>query len=178
LPALLFGKMRLDGVKQRPSGLDPAPVTPAQEASVTRVVVTVKGVEPLTLEFGSLAKPMEQMRACTKELVRRWGYDPDVQASLSRQAIPLNGAKWFTPADYPKSALRANVSGFVAFRLDVDAEGKVAGCHILDRTEPDEFAALTCRNIRGRARLQPALDAQGKPVRSFFVSKSVWQVWS
>lgn len=62
------------------------------------------------------------------------------------------------------------------FRLDVDPEGKVAACHILARTDPDDFSKLTCKLMSGRARFIPALDAQGKPVKSFFVSKFSWQI--
>jgi hypothetical protein len=65
-------------------------------------------------------------------------------------------------------------NGIVQFRLDVDAAGKITGCHVLHRTKPDLFADLTCRSITRRAKLEPALDAEGKPVRSFSVHKVLW----
>jgi hypothetical protein len=65
-------------------------------------------------------------------------------------------------------------NGLVQFRLDVDPGGKVAGCFILSRTSPDDFADITCRAMTRRARLQPALDAKGKPIRSYYVNKVIW----
>ena len=48
------------------------------------------------------------------------------------------------------------------------------GCRVLYRTNPDEFADLTCALISKRARFAPALDAKGTPVKSFYISNVRW----
>jgi len=74
-------------------------------------------------------------------------------------------------SDYPDKSIMDGHNGLVQFRLDIDAAGAVAGCYVLHRTNPDDFADLTCRLIRQRAKFSPALDRDGKPVKSFFISK-------
>ncbi|MGK6355947.1 energy transducer TonB [Sphingomonas sp. DT-207] len=177
--AAFFRSMRLDGWAGQ-SEMDVAPkVRPEQEAAVKGVTVDIQGKRPFRLEFGSLGKPFEQMRHCMDTLVESWGYDPKVQAELLRPASATTPPfRWLSPSDYPLGALRMGHNGIVQFRLDVDAEGKVGGCHVLARTSPDDFADATCRAVTRRAKLQPALDAQGKPVRSFYVQKVIWQVGS
>lgn len=175
--AMWLSSLRLDGwVRSSPDEVAPV-LTSEQHAAVTGVTVTVERHKPFRLESGSMAKPMAQLRACQRDLVKSWGYDPEVQASLQRPARPSEGApQWITYRDYPEAALRMGHNGVVQFRLDVDAQGKVGGCYVLDRTKPDNFADVTCDTVKRRAKLEPALDAQGKPVRSFYVQRVTWRV--
>jgi protein TonB len=118
---------------------------------------------------------MAQLRACQTDLLKSWGYDPAVQTTLTRPARPTStAASWLKPDDYPAGAISLGQNGIVQFRLDVDADGKILGCHVLARTSPDVFADTTCRAVTRRATLVPALDAGGKPVRSFYVAKVRW----
>lgn len=177
LPAAFLSSVRLDGWERGKEPEVPPRVTPGQEATVTGTTVAIRGKRPFRLEFGSLAKPLAQMRDCADNLVRSWGYDPEVQAALLRPASPLvSPGTWLSSSDYPIGAVWMGQNGIVQFRLDVDADGKVAGCYVLARTSPDVFADSTCRAVSKRARLQPALDAKGKPVRSYYVQKVSWQV--
>ncbi|RYD53798.1 MAG: hypothetical protein EOP60_09565 [Sphingomonadales bacterium] len=179
LNAVFFPGMRLDGWSGV-SRADVAPeLSPAQEAATTGMTVTIRGKRPVRLDFGHLGKAMAQMRDCTTDLVRQWGYDPAVQAALTRKVEPTDSPqKWLRSTDFPTTAKWSGSDGIVQFRLDVDAEGKIAGCYILARTSPDLFADVTCDAIKRRAKLEPALDAQGKPVRSYFVQKVLWKAAS
>lgn len=173
--AMYFSSLRLDGWDGKSPKDVPPKVTPAQEAAVTGVTLAVRGKRSFRLDFGSLAKPMEQIRACSANLVRSWGYDPAVQAALLRPASPIaSPGDWLVSSDYPAGALMQGHNGQVQFRLDVDPKGAVAGCYVLARTSPDDFADVTCRAVSRRAKMRPALDAEGKPVRSFFVTKVHW----
>ncbi|CAA9526999.1 MAG: hypothetical protein AVDCRST_MAG91-2623 [uncultured Sphingomonadaceae bacterium] len=177
LPLMLFSAMRLDAWERtRPEEIGP-PLSPQQEAAVSGVTVKIQKKRPFHLEFGSVARPMEQLRACQSDLLKSWGYDPAVQTTLAEPARPANSpGDWLKTDDYPSGARMMGQNGIVQFRLDVDAAGKVAGCHVLARTSPDVFADVTCRNVSRRAKLEPALDANGKPVRSFYVQKVRWQM--
>jgi len=171
-PASFLSNARLDGWRrEKPDDLPPR-ITPEQEAAVSGLTVTRRGKRPFRLDFGSLAKPFAQLRGCATTLVHNWGYDQQVQMRLLRPVSPITPpGSWVTNDDYPREAVRMGYNGFVQFRLDVDAEGKVVGCYILARTSPDEFADTVCRVFTKRAKFQPALDERGNAVRSYFVSK-------
>ena len=124
------------------------------------------------LELRSMGAPMAALRTCMDNLLTHWGYDPAVVASLSRGVTPIGSpGNWITSADYPSKSLMQGHNGIVQFRLDVDEAGKILGCHILARTNPDEFADVSCRAVSRRAKLQPALDATGRPVKGFYITK-------
>jgi TonB family protein len=162
---------------REPGHEDLPELTPEREASVTGLTVDFEFRKPFRLEFTGFGKAMAQLRTCQTDLVKNWGYDPDVQASLSRRATGKRSpAEWLSASDYPQMAVAMGHNGFVQFRLDVDETGKIAGCHVLDRTNPDDFADLTCKLVARRAKLEPALDASGKPVRSFIVQRVTWRV--
>jgi TonB family protein len=175
LGALFLSEVTLDGWpsasrEQRESG-----ITPEQETSVSGATFRISRMKPFRLEFGSLGQPFAQLRACQSDLVRSWGYDPEVQRTLSRSVKSINNvADWLSSSDYPAVAVARRYNGTVQIRLDVDAEGKVAGCHVLERTRPDVFADITCQAVTKRARLEPALDSAGRPVRSYFTQSITW----
>lgn len=177
VPMMLLGTTRLDGWERSQPEESGPPLSPQQEAAVSGVTVKLGGKKPFRLQFGSLAQPMAQLRACQADLLKSWGYDPAVQTSLSRPVQSANSpGGWLRPNDYPSAALANGHNGMVQFRLDVDADGSISGCHVLARTSPDVFADTTCRFVRRRAKLKPALDGGGKPVRSFYVQKVRWQI--
>lgn len=179
-PMMLFGTTRLDAFRWPDNAKDPvvAPtISPEQEARVTAAVLRLSSRRIFRIETGSMAKPMEAMRTCLTNLVRFWGFDPVVQQGLTRAVTPINSpGSWLNSNDYPDDALANGAQGVVQFRLDVSETGTVSGCRILFRTSPDEFADTTCRNISRRAKLLPALDANGTPVRSFYIQKVRWMI--
>lgn len=175
---LYFTSQRLDAYSRRAKdGAKAPPILPAQEAAVTGATISASGKPPFRLEFGSLAKPMAQLRACQDDLLRSWGYDPAVQATLTREAEPIAPGNWLTSEDYPEAALEKGQSGTVQFRLDVDPDGKMAGCYVVGRSSPDAFADATCKAVSSRARFRPALDANGRPVRTYYVHKVIWSAF-
>lgn len=152
-----------------------SPVAPAREAAVSDLTVSLGRSQSFRLALGSMGQPMAAMRTCTDDLLRHWGFNPELGGKLRNGPVPIgNPASWATTSDYPQSALRAGASGNVRFRVDVAEDGKIVGCRILFRTRPDEFADLTCRLISRRARFNPALDAEGKPVKWFYINQVRW----
>lgn len=170
-PLMMFNALRLDRWARSPKLRDEAPpaIYPEQEAAISTLTVRLGGKRNYRLELGSMGKPMATMRTCMDGLLKHWGYDPVAFAAQSRGAVPLsNPGTWVTSADYPSKALRGGYNGIIQFRLDLDETGKILGCHILARTNPDEFADAACRALTRRARFEPALDAAGKPTKTFY----------
>lgn len=175
LPALLMNGIRLDGTRQFTSPRDHPTISPVQEAAVQSFELNLPGGRHYRFASGSMAAPMTAMRACTDDLIKHWGYNVVEQNSLRSPAIPLiEPSKWLATKDFPLNAAFAGQSGIVQVRIDVDESGSVTGCHVLHRTNPDQFADLTCKLISQRARLSPAINADGKPVRSFYATRIVW----
>lgn len=176
-PGLIISEVRLDGWEGGGKSDAKAPeITPVQEAAVTRMDLKVNGKKPFRLQFGPLDRAMKIMRQCQADLVQSWGYDPAVIKGVSRGASPASSpGSWVSDDDYPSEALARGHSGLLRFRLDVDASGKVVGCRILDRTDPDDFSKVTCDLLTRRARFKPALDANEKPVRAFYLGSFHWK---
>jgi hypothetical protein len=173
IPLIAMSSLRVDGWQGK--WAEAQDITPAQEAAIADATVSIPRRRPFRLGFGSLGKPLAAMRECQTNLVKFWGFDPQVQAGLSRRPTPTDEpAKWLRSSDFPMGSAMGGHNGIVQFRLDVDTEGKLSACHVLYRTEPDDFADLTCRALTKRVRFDPALDAAGTPVRSFYVNKVLW----
>jgi TonB family protein len=122
----------------------------------------------LVLETGPMDAAMTIMRDCTWNLVESWGLDVAQQMALQRMGYPKGDRTWFNADDYPKSMVASNKEGIVNFRLMIDPTGKPDSCHIQVSTRPKAFDDVVCRGMMKRARFHPALDAEGKPVRSFY----------
>lgn len=89
---------------------------------------------------------------------------------------PIGPQTWVTNQDYPAEAIRAGESGTVAFRLDVDAAGKVSGCTVTASSGSATLDRATCDILRARARFEPALDRQGRAVASTWSSRFRWEL--
>ena len=176
VPLLMISSLRVDGKDNlaKDEATD-SRVTPEKEAATQSITLKLSSRRQYRLETGPLGAVFKAMRQCTTDLVKSWGFDPDVQAKLTKSAEPTGTPeRWFTSNDYPSGALQNGQSGSLIFRLDVNETGKVDGCRVLYRTDPDEFAALTCKLLLRRATMSPALDSQNRPVRSFYIRKIKW----
>lgn len=172
LPLLLLTSERLDGWQRAQPDQVAPPISQTLEAKARVIDLTVAGGKRYRLETGSFGAPMGAMRVCLSDLVKKWGYDPVQQAMLRAPAMPTKSpGAWLGSSDYPREALYNGYNGLVQFRLDISESGAVTGCNILHRTNPDEFADLSCKLLAKRAKFTPARDKDGKPVKSYFISK-------
>ena len=174
LPVVRLG-LRIDGWSDFKHPETMPKITPEREAAVTQIGFRKPAGKRYVLQTGSMGSVLAAMRNCTTDLVKFWGYDPAIEASLSKPATPVDSpANWLHDSDYPNMAWINGHNGIVRFRLDVGVDGMPAGCRVLYRTNPDEFADLTCALISKRARFTPALDAKGTPVKSFYINNVRW----
>lgn len=172
LTTALIAESELDEKKH---GNERTPWHAAREAEraaeVRRFVVSAGRAPPLVLETGRLAEPMAAMDKCLDDLVTRWGFDPQVQRTLQRAPTPRgNPARWLGPDDYPRAALRNSQMASVTFRLGISAEGTVTSCAIESANSDPAFKEAVCKAMSRRARFDPAIDAAGLPVASYWGS--------
>jgi TonB family protein len=147
----------------------PEPIGQAREAAAAWLELGKGLRSDLVLETGPMDKPLAALRECSWDTVKSWGLDVQQQKTLSRHLQPKRDSRtWLSPADYPLAMVRGGQQGIVNYRLLVDAAGKPTACHIQTSTRPKDFDEAVCRAIMKRAKFEPALDAQGKPVPSFW----------
>lgn len=154
------------------SGIKPEklpPLDPLQEKAVTFIEVSEGLRNDLILETGPMDKPMAALRECAWDMIRSWGLDVEQQKTLSREVAPTDRKKsWISGRDYPMEMLRGGYEGVVNFRLLIDAKGTATSCQIQTSTRPKEFDDAVCRIVMRRVRFNPALDAAGNPVASYY----------
>lgn len=147
------------------------PVTEADEAAVTSMLIGRPLRNPVRLKTGPMKAAFAAMRSCTDELLDHWGIDAARHRELSRWAMPTgNPGKWLNSNDYPRDMLAKAQPGIVRFRLSVGPDGVPTACHIQRSTNSKGFDDAVCKGVMRRARFEPALDKDGQPMASYYVN--------
>lgn len=125
----------------------------------------------LTLNTGSLDAPHKALAACVEELQTHWGIDVEAHKSLTRLPKPTNYAPIVHQLEesYPSDMLLRGMPGIVPFRLDVSQTGTVTGCHVQLEISNQAYERTTCDYLT-RLQFEPALDAQGQPLASYYAN--------
>jgi TonB family protein len=146
-------------------------------AAARSVRVARDGVTLIEIAVPSSPRALAAFRDCETTIMRQWGIDPAAHAAV---AVPPRGnlAAFVTHGDYPLASLSRESQGIVVFRLDLDGEGRAVGCDVLVSSGDQALDATTCRIMRQRARLEPARDAQGRPIPTTYVSSITWRILS
>lgn len=165
-------------------GAAPAPGTPpgpppaydrAKEQAFAGVIegVTVSGgtTEPIELQTGALKPVVAALQACTDDLVKSWGIDPAKQNAATRTVLPDGSTANWLPGgtigfeDFGKLGGEMN-----QVRMLVDATGKPTDCKIHFPSLAQATNDKVCKSLMANARFQPALDADGKPFASYYIT--------
>lgn len=152
------------------------PITEADEAAVTSLLIGRPLRNPVRLKTGPMRAAFAAMRSCTDELLAHWGIDVARHRELSRWAMPATEpGKWLRSSDYPSDMLAKSQPGIVRFRLSVGADGVPTACHIQRSTNSKGFDDAVCKGVMRRARFEPALDKDGNPLASYYVNSVRFQ---
>lgn len=121
--------------------------------------------------------PLAALGKCIDNLLTHWGIDVEKHKTLKREAKPAESPdRWVVTGDYPRKMLDAGQPAIVNFRLSVGADGVPTGCHIQSTTRPKEFDDAVCKSVMRRASFIPALDAEGKPLASYYRNTVRFQI--
>ena len=146
-------------------------VPPEREQEIDAFEVVASKKPALRLALGPMGAAFEALRKCTEELVTHWGLDVEAHRHLTRAPTPKgNPGHWVSNDDYPTEAIHKGAQGVIPFRLIVGTDGVPTDCHLQRPTEPAEFNDVVCRILLKRARFEPALDAGGQPIKSYWSS--------
>jgi hypothetical protein len=150
-----------------------APDREAREQAITALAVRKAFERDIVLSTGTMRRAMEALRTCTDAMLARWGLDPAAHRTLSRSVVPLDMADWVRKVQAYYPATRQDRSGRVHVRLTVGPDGMPVSCAV--RGEADAaFERAACSTMMDYARFEPALDAGGAPVASYFTTAIVY----
>lgn len=167
-PALIFGNVAI-GTSQPAGPLRAVGIDLEEVATVDRVVLH-RGKTVLSFETGNMKEPFAALNSCTDDLLVQWGLDP----AAHRSHVP---PKWTNEsavvqriiAVYPSAARRTGEQAIFRMRVTVEADGSVSDCLMEESTVTKRLESPACKEMQ-RAVFDPARDAQGQPMRSFFAT--------
>lgn len=132
--------------------------------------------EDFVLLTGSMRPPMNAMRECLDELLLHWGIDAEAHRNLLRPARPLRMEVWSRELQerYPTDMLRAGEQAIVNVRLTVNEEGRASDCSVQNSLNEPTFDELACELLLEHSRFEPALDGNGDPITSYWVTRVIY----
>ena len=137
-----------------------------QEAEVETIDISNVFWKPLRLRSGALDQVMTQLRQCMDGKLAGWGVDPVAyRTQLRGPVMHLEGS---LANMFPPRMARRGREGFIPVRIDVSQTGEPLRCHIGAQIFNDEFKMAACRTVLQEITFDPALDAAGKPMASFY----------
>ena len=139
------------------------------------ISVRAPGEVQETFLVPNLAQGLGALDACVLDLGRTWGMPAEQQKRVKVVARPLR-QDYLRPDDYASEEINRNANSRPQVRLWVDENGKPMDCVPLKSTASTPFATTTCQLLLQRASFSPALDSNGKPVKSIIVYTIDWFV--
>lgn len=181
MPALVFtsgarvappSDQELAAIAKRLPGdewIELAPVNDARLKAITHLALSKPLQRPVILETGPMRAAFKASDKCIDNLMTTWGIDVEKHKSMLRMPTPQQTpARWVVSSDYPLKMLSSGQPAIVEFRLSVGADGIPTACHIQSTTRPKEFDDAVCESVMRRARFDPALDANGTAIASYY----------
>jgi hypothetical protein len=145
-------------------------------AKANEIEIDVSRSRPVILETGSLGEAITLFDKCSRDSLRDWGVDPDVEDKIVRPVWAPKLSSWFSSSDYPSEMFMQGIQSEVKFRLLVDASGRVTKCTSLTHFSQPEFAKVVCDGIMRRASFEPAELADGTKVPSYYVNRVIFKI--
>ena len=156
------------------ASLDYNAIERQQAAAINSLSLHGLGPE-FTLRLGKLDGPIGALQDCIDELVTHWNIDVEAHKTLTRRASPIDQEASSKMVAYPPQMLKRSMPGLVNVRLAIDETGKVTGCSIQMPLSDPAFEASSCADIQHAFDFNPALDKDGKPIASYWVTKVIFR---
>ena len=183
-PNGLFGFSWLDSFVPMEKGSDKLqvigsiPDRMAREKAIEGIELSAGLTRTVTIATGEMHQPMQAMRKCMDELLTHWGIDAAAQRTLSRPVKAKDQQQWakIIQAAYPGKMLFREMNGIVRVRVMVGTDGLPTSCHLQVPSQDKSFETTACAGLMKASRFEPALDAAGNPVASYFVTSIFYVV--
>ena len=137
-------------------------------AGAQQLMVTKGNETLLTVPLGQVREAVEHLGRCNDDLLQSWGVDVAARHALTR--LPQN-----TDSDWYFSLWPSHSTSIVLV-ADVSERGVATDCRVVISTLNAQMDRTLCNNVRHRAHFRPGLGADGRPVRSQYVTRVTWLV--
>ncbi len=161
-----------------PRGLAALDAPPAKP--IERFTLSQKGRADVRLDLGPMEKALAALNMCTEDLVKHWGFDPEQQRHVVSPPRITNMEKVVDTIqrEYPLKALRTGAQAYFMLRMTVTADGTLEDCVMVNQTVADRFGEYDspCGVMRKKAVFEPAKDAKGNGVRSYYLNRIFYRI--
>lgn len=178
-PAAIFSRIEINDEPEDLPGdsLRSLPQIDLAEASTIKRVQFGHGGFALSFETGDMGPPFQALNVCAADFVRAWGLDPEKHQSFTRMA------RWANERDvvreiqkyYTRAAQNRGEQAIIRMRVIVETDGSVSDCKLFESTETERLESKACEEMED-ARFEPALDADGVPMRSFYTTNIIYRM--
>lgn len=146
-------------------------------AAPLRQVSLTQGKQQLVFRTGPLAAPFGVLNDCTAHILSTWGIDPEAQRTAQRGTRLLDPQKAARKVreTYPLQSLMQGRGGVVGVAILVDDAGTPSECRVTNDSGDRTLNAVACEALM-KARYDPALDAAGKPMKSYWMTRVIYRV--
>ncbi|MEO0056605.1 MAG: hypothetical protein RIT17_35 [Pseudomonadota bacterium] len=173
-PALIFSNIAI-GTAQPDGPLRAAGLDIDEAGSIDRVVLR-RGKLVLSFETGNLRDAMAALNTCTDDLLLQWGLDPEAHRNHAPPVWTNESAVTERIiAVYPWAANNIGEQAIFRMRVIVEPDGSVSNCLIGASTVTRQLESPACKEMQ-RAVFQPARDAKGQPMRSFYATTVTYSI--
>jgi len=163
--ALLVSRIHVDRAAMAPLG---------EAASLS---IRLKSDRRIRIALPGIGNALKTLAQCEDDLMRRWGFDPEVQRTLTRPARRMsNLGNALTQRDYPLVTLQAGLQGTVRIRWTAGADGRARNCIVVVSSGVPVLDEVSCVLIVSRMHYRPALGRDGKPVDALDSNTFSWIV--
>jgi TonB family protein len=139
------------------------------------ISISANGEFDESFTLPGFGKALDVLHSCVVDLGEHWGLSAEQQNRIAKPAKPNQPLySYFSGDDYPSAAIKKDASGRTDVRVSVDETGKPTDCIVLRQSGNESLDKVTCGVLLRRARFQPAVDIDGRPVKSIIVSGVTW----
>lgn len=146
-------------------------------AAPLRQVSLAQGKQSLIFRTGPLAATFGVLNDCTAHILSTWGIDPEGQRTAQRGTRLLDAQKVARAVQekYPLQAVMESRGGVVGVAILVDQDGMPTECRITNDSGDRSLSDVACEQLM-KARFDPALDASGKPMKSYWMTRVAYRI--
>ncbi|WP_299195615.1 TonB family protein [uncultured Erythrobacter sp.] len=178
---MMYGVMLAPLDPELERGEDIAPTDLAFDHELAESIETLRMrtsiVEPLRLELGPMGEPLAFLNQCGLKISALLSEAGRALTGEATPPIPIESARdWIRDGDYPNYLIAAQMQGRLTVRLTVNAAGRPSSCFVTQSNKPQLFDDAVCLNLMKRAEFEPARNAAGEPVASYYFTNVTFRM--
>lgn len=153
------------------------PEIDVENAAKVSTITVQRPKNTVIFNTGTLKDAIQVLNQCAQDLLGSWGLDVERHRTAARLPVWTNEAEIVRSINgaYPAEALRKEAQAIIRMRIIVDEVGRVAECKLVDATAEEGLSSPACK-VMQKAIFSPALDREGKPMRSFYLNNIVYKL--